>query len=142
MTTFPLLQSQLGIFLAWETEPSTTGYNLPSYMPFSQHISGDVLADALREVIDDHPELRTRFTPGPHGEPRQFCDKALTIPIVRRKMSEQQAQHYIAHDFVRPFEPYGDSPLCRFEIVETPIHTYLLCDFSHTIADGITIAKR
>lgn len=141
MTTFPLLQSQLGIFLAWETEPSTTGYNLPSYMPFSQHISGDVLADALREVIDDHPELRTRFTPGPHGEPRQFCDKALTIPIVRRKMSEQQAQHYIAHDFVRPFEPYGDSPLCRFEIVETPIHTYLLCDFSHTIADGITIAR-
>lgn len=141
MKTYPLLQSQLGIFLAWVTAPSTTGYNLASAVPFSRRIDGQRLAAALRQVIDSHPELYTRFVLGKGGEPRQVIDMSMTIPVARKTMTEEQADHYIHHDFVRPYQPYCHEPLCRFEVIETPRHTYLLTDFHHTIADGLTIAR-
>ena len=38
MKTYPLLQSQLGIFMEWSKDPSVTQYNLPTCSKLSKTI--------------------------------------------------------------------------------------------------------
>lgn len=140
-TTFPLLQSQLDIYWAWTADPSSTGYNLPAVLPFPKTIDTDFLQAALQKVIDVRPVLHTRFTSDAHGQPRQWADMQMEVSVGMCQMSEDEAQDYMSHHFVRPFTPDGSEPLCRFELISTPKHNYLLLDIHHTIADGYTIAR-
>ena len=38
MKTYPLLQSQLGVFTEWMADPSITRYNLPAVVRFSKKV--------------------------------------------------------------------------------------------------------
>ena len=69
MKTYPLLQSQLGIFLEWIQTPSMTKYNLPTLTPFPKSITVDKIESMLRDIIDARPELRTRFVLDENGNP-------------------------------------------------------------------------
>ena len=140
MKTYPLLQSQMGIVMAWSKSPCSTAYNLPSAIPYSQDIDPERLAEAVRTVIKARPVLRLRLVKDDKGQVRQFIDEGMRMPVVVRTAREEEVQHYIRHGFVRPFHLFGDEPLCRFEIIATEEHCWLLNDFHHVIADGITIA--
>ena len=134
-----MLQSQLDIYWAWTADPSSTAYNLPAVLPFPKAIDMQRLQAALQLVVSRRKVLHTRFTTDAHGQPRQYADMQHEVPVVLRQMSEADARHYIDHGFVRPFKSDGSEPLCRFELIDTPLHNYLLLDIHHTIADGLTI---
>lgn len=137
---FPLLQSQMSVFMGWEIHPTATAWNLPSVITFPKTVGADRLEAFMRRLVENQ-ELHIRFVKGDDGLPRQFADSQMAIPIVRRQMSDEAATAYMNNDFVRPFTPYGDQPLCRFEIIETPTQLLLLSDFHHTIADGTSIVR-
>lgn len=137
---FPLLQSQMSVFMGWEIHPTATAWNLPSVIMFPKTVGADRLEALMRRLVENQ-ELHIRFVKGDDGLPRQFADSQMAIPIVRRQMSDEAATAYMNNDFVRPFTPYGDQPLCRFEIIETPTQLLLLSDFHHTIADGTSIVR-
>ena len=139
--TYPLLQSQMGIFLAWVVEPQTVAYNLPSIIPFSKNIDPERLQNALLTVIRERKELHTVFVRGDDGLPRQYADMDMHIPVVSRSMTEEELKQYTDNAFVQPFTPYAHSPLCRFEVVTTDCHTWLLVDIHHSIGDGMTIVS-
>ena len=140
-TDFPLLQSQTDIFWAWKADPSSTGYNLPAVLTFPKTFGAERLRSALQLVIASREALRIRFVMGSDGEPRQLVDSQLQIPVPLRRLSEADARAYISSGFVRPFHLLDGSALCRFELIETPAHVYLLIDFHHSIADGYTLAR-
>jgi amino acid adenylation domain-containing protein len=137
---FPLLQSQMSVFMGWEIHPTATAWNLPSVITFPKTVGADRLEAFMRRLVENQ-ELHIRFVKGDDGLPRQFADRLMAIPIVRRQMSDEAATAYMNNDFVRPFIPYGDQPFCRFEIIETPTQLLLLSDFHHTIADGTSIVR-
>ncbi len=140
MKTYPLLQSQLGIFLEWLQMPSMTKYNLPTLTPFPKSITVKRIEQMLRRIIDARPELHTRFMLDEDGNPRQYCDHSMEIPILIHKMSEEEAKDYIDNRFVRPYDPLGNQPLCRMEIIDAPKYNYMLLEIHHTIGDGLTLS--
>ncbi len=140
METFPLTPSQMGILLACNKQPLSTCYNLPCAIPYPKEIVPERLAEAVRMVISARPGLRIHFVKEENGLVRQYADDAMAIPVSVAATDEAFVSQYIRHGFVRPFQLLGDNPLCRFEIFTTESHCWLLCDFHHIIADGITIA--
>ena len=128
MKTYPLLQSQLAVFLQCMEHPTSTQYNLPSYVPLSQTIDVKRLEDAVQRVFKERRELRTRFVIDDNGEVRQWWDDDMTLDIVHRKSTNEEAMNYILNEFTRPFDLLSGEPLFRFELWETEKGIYLLVD--------------
>ena len=139
MKTYPLLQSQVGILMACSRLPGSTVYNLPSAIPFSHAVDAGRLESAVSTVFRKRDVLRLRLM-GDWGNPRQCSDMEMQPELKRSRMTESQLNAYLHDGFVRPFLLFSPRPLCRFEIIETEKHVWLLMDFHHIIADGMTIA--
>ena len=140
MKTYPLTYSQMGILMTCRRMPESTAYQLPSVIPFTRGVDAGRLVAALQEVIRCRPVLRTRLMLSADKEPRQYADNGMRINVPCHTMTEAEATGYIHNAFVRPFALFGPQPLCRFEIIVTEQHTWLLMDFHHIITDGVTIA--
>ena len=138
--TYPLSQSQTGIVVACGQHPGSTSYNLPSAIPFPKEVDADRLVLAVKAIVRSRPTLRTRLVFSERGIPRQYADAEMEVTVPLRRMKESEVLAYIRDSFVRPFQLFSPHPLCRFEVVETETHHWLLSDFHHVIADGITIA--
>ncbi|MBO7471802.1 MAG: amino acid adenylation domain-containing protein [Bacteroidaceae bacterium] len=136
MKSYPLLQSQLGVFYDCMKFPQVMQYNIPCIVPLTDDIDSDRLEAALQTVFQVRKELRIRFFINENGEPRQYVDDSKTLTIVRRKMTEVDFDDYAHHRFCRPFDIMGDEPLIRAELVTTPEKTYLLVDIHHMVTDG------
>ncbi|MBR4388418.1 MAG: amino acid adenylation domain-containing protein [Prevotella sp.] len=139
-STYPLLPSQEGIYYAWMSRIDATCWNLPICMTYGREIDRTRLQEALHAIIAQRATLRLQLTVDEKGQPRQYIDPTLTIDVPCREMSESAALDYCQHHFVRPFVPFSKQPLCRFEILSTPEHHYLLFDLHHLIGDGVTIS--
>ena len=61
MKTYPLSESQLGIFYEWQRNPSLMDYNLPCLYRYSRKIHPDRLEKALQEVFTARPIFYTRI---------------------------------------------------------------------------------
>lgn len=140
MKTYPLSHSQMGIVLACERHPESTTYNLPSAVPFPKEVDAGKIALAVKEIVRCRPVVRTRLILSERGTPRQYSDEGMEVPVPLRRMKEAEVLAYLHNGFVRPFILFGPHPLCRFEVVVTEKRHWLLSDFHHVIADGITIA--
>ena len=136
MKSYPLLQSQLGVFYDCMKFPQVMQYNIPCIVPLTDDIDSDRLEAALQTVFQVRKELRIRFFINENGEPRQYVDDSKTLTIVRRKMTEVDFDDYVHHRFCRPFDIMGDEPLIRAELVTTPEKNYLLVDIHHMVTDG------
>ena len=142
MTTYPILDAQLGVILSCGTAPGTTAWNLPSVISFDKTISAERLFRAVCDICRCRKELHVQFVRTEEGTIRQYTDNDMDIPVRHTKMSDSQAQEYMRRGFVRPFQLFSRQPLCRFEIVETERRVLLLSDLHHSIADGFTVAGR
>ena len=140
MNTFPLLQSQMGIFLEMMAQPTMTKYNLPVYLTLPKTTDVDKLCGTLKHIIETRKELRTHFTLDEQGTPRQFFDSTIKISIPIKDMTDEAVMNYIHHDFVRPFDILSGEPLFRMEIIKSENYKYFLVDIHHSIADGLTLA--
>ena len=140
MKTYPLLQSQLGVFTEWMADPTITRYNLPIYVPFSKNIPFDKLEEGIKRLVAQRRVLRTRFVLDEDGMPRQYAADEMPVNIPRLVMTEDEVQAYMKDGFVRPYDLLSGEPLFRLEFVETPEHNMLLFEVHHVIADGITLA--
>lgn len=138
MKTYPLLQSQMGVFLEWRQAPDSTKYNIPVVATFGKEVDPDRLESALKSIVLVRKELRTRTIVDEDGVPRQWSDPTMSIPVLRKKMTEEEALLYIDNGFIRPYDLLSGEPLCRTEIIETPKHVYWLWDPQHIIIDGTT----
>lgn len=141
MNAHHLSQSQMEIYYACQSHPGNVAYNLPQVFPLSKRIDVERLKKAITSVWDERPTLHTRIVKGEDGEPRQWADMEMPMPLTVRVMKESEAVQHITHTFVRPFNLHNSEPLVRFEILSTEKHNYLLLDIHHVIADGHTISE-
>ncbi|MDO4497269.1 MAG: AMP-binding protein [Bacteroidales bacterium] len=140
MKSYPLLQSQLGIFLDWMSNPSLTRYNLPCLAPFPKSFDADKVQQTLQNILDGRRVLHTRFLLDDDGQPRQYTDPGMSIKVQRKNMTDEAFEQYVKNDFVRPYDLLSGEPLCRCELVECPSKIYVLFEVHHIIGDGLTLA--
>lgn len=138
MKTYPLLQSQLGMFFDCIKFPDVRQYNLPSITPLTPEVDLDQIETSIQKIFKARKELRIRFMIDKDGNPRQYVDENRQLKVVRRKMSEAEFQEYAYGAFIRPFDIMGDEPLIRWELITTEKQSYQLTDIHHLICDGMT----
>ena len=141
--TYPLLQSQLGVFYDCLKFPQVMQYNCPNITELTDDVDLQRVEKALQAIFAERQELKIRFLIDENGEPRQYVDEQKQLTIVRREMTEAAFQDYAHHGFCRPFDIMGDEPLIRVELVTisplTPHHSpqkYMLLDIHHMVTDG------
>ena len=137
MKTYPLLQSQLGVFYDCLKFPQVMQYNIPCITELTDDIDLDRVEQAIQNIFAARQELRIRFLIDDDGEPRQYVDEAKQLTIVQRQMSETDFRQYAYHGFCRPFDIMGEEPLFRVELIATPEGKhYMLLDIHHLVSDG------
>ena len=133
MKSWPLTESQLGMFLAWNKDHDSTQYAVPVAFRLPKTVDLNRLEKALSTAIAAYPVFRTRFVEE-DGEIRQISDPSIQIPIVRRTVSVPEAESAMAA-YPHPYD-YFKGPLFRIEILETPEAVWLILDWAHVIIDG------
>ena len=133
ITTAPLTYAQTGVYFECLKNPTSTIYNIPYLLTYPSLTEATKLAEAVKKVAANHPELSIHFTT--EGDAIvQTLDGSMPIEVPITMMSEEQLATY-KNEFVRPFN-LQKSPLCRFEVVKTPIAVHLLFDVHHLVFDG------
>ena len=133
MKTYPLTESQLGMYLAWAEDHASTQYAVPVVFRLPKDVDPDRLERAVRAFVDAHPIYRTRFVEE-DGEIRQTTDPSIEIPVVQRRVSSAEADAAIAA-YPHPYD-YFTGPLFRTEIFVTPDDVRVVFDWAHVIVDG------
>lgn len=131
--TFPLTQTQTGIFLEWDSNRDSLQYNVTHAFVLPQRIDLQRFINAVRSTIDFYPAFRIRLA-DESGDIRQYVDSAMEIPISHCKCTETEAIE-ACNNFSKPFDLFAE-PLCRFAVFETPAQTYFIFDLHHLIIDG------
>ena len=141
MKTYPLLNTQLGIFFHCLKHSGSTQYNLPSLIELADNTDLEQLDRALHVIVESCQALRLRFMIDSNGVPQQYVDDEMSITIKRISMSERALRSYISSDAVQPFDLISGEPLFRFSIIITEKSRYLLVDIHHIVCDGYSYGK-
>ncbi len=136
MKTFPLLQSQLGVFYDCLKYPKVMQYNVPSITPLSDGVDFNRIEAAFQAIFAARKVLRLRFLIDDQGEPRQFVDDNKKLVVLRREMADEEFHHYAHSGFCRPFDIMGPEPLLRVELITTESGRFMLMDIHHLVTDG------
>ena len=129
----PLSYAQTGVYFDCLKNPTSTIYNIPYMLTFPAGTDADRVADAVKQVVESHPELHVYFTT--EGDKIiQTIDDSVAVEIPVSTMDADQLSDY-KNEFVQPFNQQKP-PLYRFEVVKTESGVSLLMDIHHLLFDG------
>ena len=132
-SSVPLSYAQTGVYFECLKNPISTIYNIPYLLKYPEGIEAKILADAVKKVVEAHPELSVHFTT--EGDNIvQTLDDAVTVEVPITEMNDEALDKY-KNEFVRPFN-LQKPPLYRFEVVKTKSGVALLMDVHHLVFDG------
>ena len=132
-SSIPLSYAQMGVYVECVKNPTSTIYNIPFKVSFPLTTDIQKLVDAVRKVVEIHPQLFVHF--GSEGSDIvQIVDSQQEVVVGTSNLTEEELAGY-KHEFVRPFN-LNKGPLYRFEIVTTELNHYLLMDVHHLVFDG------
>ena len=132
-TCVPLSYAQTGVYFDCLKNPASTIYNIPYLLSYPEGTDAKRLADAVKRVIEAHPELSVHFST--EGDTIvQTTDESVPVEVAMTEMREEELMKY-KNEFVRPFN-LQKAPLYRTEVIKTPQGVYLLLDVHHLVFDG------
>ena len=133
LKTVPLSYAQTGVYFECLKNPTSTIYNIPYLLTYPAGTDADRLAECVKQVVGQHPELSVHFTT--EGDTIvQTTEGSVPVEIPFSMMKKEELDEY-KNEFVRPFN-LQKAPLYRFEIVKTNDTVHLLMDIHHLVFDG------
>ena len=132
-TSVPLSYAQTGVYFDCLKNPTSTIYNIPYLLSYPEGTVATQLADAVKRVIEAHPELGVHFTTS-SDTIMQTLEGAAPVEVKVTEMSDDELMRY-KNEFVQPFN-LQKAPLYRAEVVKTPAGVFLLIDMHHLVFDG------
>ena len=133
MNTYPLSQTQMGIYLACQNIDENSGnYQITFLCHLPDSIDVTVLAKALTIVVDAHPYIKSRIVLSdliPQFEDRR--DQKWSPQIIDIDSIDE-----VRPDFGKPMELTTGNDLFRMDIYRTKEGNWLLQDFHHIIFDA------
>lgn len=134
--TFPLTQTQLGMYLEWEQDHASTQYNVGMMFSLSTEIDTERLAKAISDYVALHPAFRLRLIEE-NGVIRQYIVEDEPVNIVIKKQDAPLSEMEI-RSFDVPVDLFHDPFYC-FELIRTPEKLYLLARVFHLAIDGTSV---
>ena len=132
-TSVPLSYAQTGVYFDCLKNPASTIYNIPYLLSYPDGTDAQQLADAVKRVIEAHPELSVHFST--EGDTIvQTTDDSVPVEVNITEMTNDELAKY-KNEFVSPFN-LQKPPLYRAEVVKTPDSVNLLLDVHHLVFDG------
>ena len=129
--TYPLTNTQEGIFIECTANMGSTIYNIPYLLKLDKKVDLDRLAKAIDSTVEAHPYLKTRLFMSDEGEVLQKRDDTLSYKTqIINGMNKET--------LVRPYMLFNEQ-LFRFELYRTCDGNYLFLDIHHIIADGTSL---
>ena len=133
LKTVPLSYAQTGVYFECLKNPTSTIYNIPYLLTYPAGTDADRLAECVKQVVGQHPELSVHFTT--EGDTIvQTTEGSVPVEVPFSVMKKEELDEY-KNEFVRPFN-LQKAPLYRFEIVKTDDTVHLLMDIHHLVFDG------
>ena len=133
LKSVPLSYAQTGVYFECLKNPTSTIYNIPYLLTYPAGIDAEKLADSVKQVVDQHPELSVHFTT--QGDAIvQTTEDSVEVEVPINSMKKEELDSY-KNEFVRPFN-LQKAPLYRFEVVKTDDTVHLLMDIHHLVFDG------
>jgi amino acid adenylation domain-containing protein len=129
----PLSYAQTGVYFDCLKNPTSTIYNIPYLLTYPEGIDAQALAEAVKRVVECHPELSVHFTTQ-DTDIIQTLEGSVAVEVPITEMTDDALVTY-KNEFVRPFN-LQKAPLYRFEVVKTERTVYLLMDIHHLVFDG------
>ena len=129
--TYPLTNTQEGIFIECTANMGSTIYNIPYLLKLDKKVDLDRLAKVIDSTVEAHPYLKTRLFMSDEGEVLQKRDDTLSYKTqIINGMNKET--------LVRPYMLFNEQ-LFRFELYRTCDGNYLFLDIHHIIADGTSL---
>ena len=130
--SYPLTNTQEGIFIECTANMGSTIYNIPYLLKLDNKVNLDRLAEAIDSTVEAHPYLKTRLFMDDNGNVLQKRNDGLSYktPILNGMNRDT---------LVRPYMLFNEQ-LFRFEIYRTCDGNYLFLDLHHIVADGTSLA--
>ena len=132
-SSVPLSYAQTGVYFECLKNPTSTIYNIPYLLSYPAGIEAGKLAEAVKRVVEAHPELSIHFATEGDTIVQTLAD-SLPVEVPITEMSDEALTTY-KNEFVRPFN-LNKAPLYRFEVVKTGSGVHLLMDVHHLVFDG------
>jgi hypothetical protein len=133
-----LTAEQLYMFDYQLYTPNSTMYNLFSVMRVEKELFDlEKMAEAMYEVVKNHPALLTTYAYNEDGELVQRYTPDIIQKIHVEKMSEFEFR-FVKDTLVYPFKMVGGK-LYRCRIIETEKYGYLFFDVHHSLFDGTSL---
>ena len=101
LKTYPLLQTQMGIFVECLKYPESTQYNLPTITEIADGVDLARLESAIYIMNEVREELRIRFLLDENGTPVQYVAEDGQFCVRRKTMGEAELFDYAEHEFIR-----------------------------------------
>ena len=146
---YEISSAQKRMWLLWQLDPSSTGYNMPSVLIMEGILDKARLEHVFSALIERHESLRTSF--GTVDDKVNMNGDAQDHIIVSRVAASVEFEvEYSEHPeaeinaaikaFIRPFD-LSRASLLRVGLIRVSANRhYLLFDIHHIIADGTSLA--
>ena len=126
--TYPLTQTQNGIFVECAANPGSTIYNIPFLFHLGENVDLQRLKKAIEETVEAHPYIKTTLMLDDNGDIWQKRNDALPFEVEICKELHKE-------ELVKPYQILGDR-LFRIQLFDTQAGKYLFLEFHHIISDG------
>jgi amino acid adenylation domain-containing protein/natural product biosynthesis luciferase-like monooxygenase protein len=135
----PLSFAQERLWFLEQFQPGTPAYNIPQAVRLGGNLDLGAVRFALAELARRHESLRSIFSVGSDGRPRQRIAVAdsVALPVIDvGHAGETLAQRLIQAEAVRPLD-IEQGPLWRTALLRlTPEDHVLLITIHHIVSDG------
>jgi len=140
---YPLTMLQAGMIFHAAYAPDSPIYHDITTIHFKVPLNLPLLRQALQELVDRHPTLRTTFDLGRYGEPLQLVHRRGVVQLGVEDLSHlsederrREAAGWLEAEKERGFD-IGRLPLVRFHLqIRTPETFQFFVSFHHAILDG------
>ena len=145
---YPLTRLQAGMLFHSEYQPDSAIYHDIFSYQLRAPFDAQALRDALQQLVDSHPILRTSFELASFSQPLQLVHRAVAAPLqiddLRPLAENEQAAAlaaWIEAEKRRPFD-WAAPPLLRFHAHRRAADSFQFSvSFHHAILDGWSVAS-
>ena len=135
MSTTPLTQVQMGIYVECMQMRGQIAYNLPYLYIFSPQVDAERLCDAVQSAFNAHPVFFSRIVTGDGGEPAMLYGEPTPMQL---RVEDIDDIDEVCKHLIQPID-LETGPLFHVNVMRAKDHVYLFLDIHHMVCDGTTL---
>lgn len=136
-STYPLTQTQLGIYLECMMDKESDMYNIPMLLRLDKSIDGQKLEKAIHTAVEAHPSLKCSIQSASDGSAVMTPRNDYVWEVIRSKCPESEVLE--RHAGIANVITLDSGALYEFELIQTEANLYLRMNFHHIVMDGSSV---